>query len=89
MSIASEIRALIENKLAIKNAILARFPVTSPGDNLSNWPASIESIPRGEDLSKPVKFRDCDGTILHTYSVEEALALDSMPSLPSRVGLVC
>lgn len=90
MSIASEVQTLITNKLAIKNSILARSPTTSPGDNLSNWPASIESIPVTIiEARKPVKFRDCDGTILYTYSAEEALALDSMPILPSRVGLVC
>lgn len=90
MSIASEIQTLITNKIAIKNAILAKSPTIQPGDNLSDWPTAIESIlSDSKDLNKPVKFRDCDGTILYTYSVEEALALDSMPSLPSRVGLVC
>ena len=88
MSIASEVQALIANKLAIKNAILAKSPATPPGDNLSNWPTSIESI-SGADSGKPVKFRDCDGTILHSYTVDEVASMSNLPPLPTRDGLIC
>ena len=84
MSIASEVQALIANKLAIKNAILAKSPATPPGDNLSNWPASIRSIQSGS-----VKFRDCDGTILHSYTVDEVASMSELPPLPTRDGLTC
>lgn len=87
MSIASEVQALIANKIAIKNAILAKYPATLPGDNLSNWPASIESIPG--DLDKSVKFRDCDGTILYSYTADEVASMTELPSLPTRDGLTC
>ena len=91
MSIASEVQALVTNKLAIKNAILAKSPAIPPGDNLSDWPASIGSIPSGGgsggDTDKPVKFIDYDGTVLTSYTVVEASALTAMPSLPSHEGL--
>ena len=89
MSIASEIQALKANKLAIKNAILAKSPATPPGDNLSNWPTSIRSIQSGADSGKPVKFRDCDGTILHSYTVAEVASMSNLPPLPTRDGLTC
>ena len=88
MSIASELQTLIANKLAIKNAILAKSPATPPGDNLSDWPTSIESI-SGADSGKPVKFRDCDGTILHSYTVDEVASMSNPPPLPTRDGLIC
>ena len=41
--------------------------------------------------SKPndVTFIDYDGTILYSYSLEEAQALTDLPTLPSHDGLVC
>ena len=36
-----------------------------------------------------VNFRDYDGTILHSYSKDEFLALTEFPQLPSRTGLMC
>ena len=36
-----------------------------------------------------VRFIDYDGTILHTFSKGDFLALTEMPSLPSRSGLIC
>lgn len=38
---------------------------------------------------KEVNFYDYDGTILYSYTVEEAQALTSLPPLPSHDGLVC
>lgn len=92
MSIASEVQALAANKIAIKNAILAKSPATPPGDNLFDWPTSIESIPSGGgvvDPSKPVKFRDCDGTVLHSYTADEVASMTELPTLPTKSGLTC
>lgn len=95
MSIASEVQALVANKIAIKNAILAKSPATPPGDNLSDWPTSIGSIPSGGggggegDSDKLIKFIDYDGTVLTSYTAAEALALTAMPALPSHEGLTC
>lgn len=36
-----------------------------------------------------VNFRDYDGTILHSYSKDEFLALAEMPTLPTIQGLIC
>jgi hypothetical protein len=45
----------------------------------------------GEVASKPIKdvsFCDYDGTIVHSYSKEDFLALEALPSLPQHDGLV-
>ena len=36
-----------------------------------------------------VNFRDYDGTILHSFSKEEFLALEALPELPTQTGLIC
>ena len=36
-----------------------------------------------------VNFYDYDGTILHSYTKEQFLALSAMPGLPTRDGLIC
>ena len=38
---------------------------------------------------KDVNFYDYDGTLLYSYTVEEAKTLTELPSLPSQPGLVC
>ena len=38
---------------------------------------------------KAVNFRDYDGTILHSYTKDEFLALKELPPLPTREGLIC
>ena len=46
-------------------------------------------IPAGEvEDENPVKFIDYDGTLLHSYSVTDFLALSTMPANPSHSGLV-
>ncbi len=36
-----------------------------------------------------VNFRDYDGTILHSFSKDEFLALEALPELPTQSGLIC
>jgi len=38
---------------------------------------------------KDVTFIDYDGTILHSYSLEEMKAMKALPPLPSHDGLIC
>lgn len=38
---------------------------------------------------KDVNFYDYDGTILYSYTTEEAQALTALPTLPSHGGLIC
>ena len=39
--------------------------------------------------AKAVNFRDYDGTVLYSYTVEEAAALTELPPLPEHSGLIC
>lgn len=91
MSIASELTTLATNKANIKSALMAMNPATPPTDALAQWPIAIASIPTGggssADPENMVKFYDYDGTLLHSYTVEEAQSLTEMPSLPSHEGL--
>ena len=36
-----------------------------------------------------VNFRDYDGTVLHSFSKDELLALTKLPELPTQAGLIC
>ncbi|MGN0456141.1 MAG: leucine-rich repeat domain-containing protein [Acutalibacteraceae bacterium] len=38
---------------------------------------------------KDINFYDYDGTILYSYTVDEAAALTELPALPSHDGLIC
>ena len=53
---------------------------------------NVASSGGGAPVSKPVNdvnFYDYDGTILHSYTKDEFLALSAMPPLPEREGLIC
>ena len=39
--------------------------------------------------AKDVNFIDYDGTVLHSYTVDEAAALTALPALPTHDGLIC
>lgn len=39
--------------------------------------------------AKAVNFRDYDGTVLYSYTVDEAAALTELPPLPEHNGLIC
>jgi hypothetical protein len=49
--------------------------------------AAVNVVNTGGSASDPVKFIDYDGTILHSYSVSDFMALNTMPSNPSHSGL--
>ena len=63
--------------------------------NPQDFSAEISSIQSGGGggaiaaSAKAVNFRDCDGTILHSYTKDEFLALTELPPLPTREGLIC
>ena len=46
-------------------------------------------IMKPQTSAKAVNFRDYDGTILHSYTKEEFLALNELPPLPTQKGLIC
>ena len=61
--------------------------------NPQDFSAEIASIQSGGGAvavsAKAVNFRDYDGTILHSYTKDEFLALTELPPLPTREGLIC
>ena len=58
-----------------------------------DFPTEIEGIETGggsgASVDKDVKFYDYDGTLLYSYTVEEAQALTELPPLPEQEGLIC
>ena len=60
--------------------------------NPQDFSAEIASIQSGGGavvLANDVTFYDYDGTILHSYTKDEFLALTEFPPLPTRGGLIC
>jgi hypothetical protein len=55
----------------------------SSGDNTGGGGSVVGVSP------KAVNFRDYDGTVLHSYTKDEALALTELPKLPTQPGLIC
>lgn len=54
--------------------------------------ASIETGGGGEATvvtSKDVNFYDYDGTLLHSYTWNQAMSLTELPPLPTQKGLIC
>ena len=61
--------------------------------NPQDFSSEIASIPTGGGSAtapkSSVNFYDYDGTLLHSYSKGEFLALSALPDLPTREGLTC
>ena len=77
----------IADRIRMKNGSTDKYKV-------SEMPDAISAIPSGGgDINpvsrKDVNFYDYDGTLLHSYTVEEAQALTALPDLPSHNGLIC
>lgn len=94
MATISENLQIIKNSTAdIKQAIIDKGG-TIDGD-ISTWANSISNISSGgsdgsTSLNKgDVTFYDYDGTILHSFSKDEFLALNELPPLPIQPGLIC
>ena len=93
MSTITENLQIIKNStLAMKQAIIDKGG-TINGD-ITTWANSITNIPSGGSGGSSsgkgdVTFYDYDGTILHSFSKEEFLALNELPSLPTQPGLTC
>ena len=78
----------------VANAIREKKGSSDPinPQNFSDEIASIETGGGGGAAvvtENDVNFRDYDGTILHSYSKNEFLALSELPELPSQKGLIC
>lgn len=74
----------------VADAIREKKGTTDP-INPQDFSAEIASISSGAE-AKPlndVNFFDYDGTILHSFTAAEFLALSAMPALPTQEGLIC
>lgn len=77
----------------IANAIRGKKGTTG-AINPQDFSSEIASIESGGGAVvsasiNDVNFYDYDGTILHSYTKDQFLALSAMPELPTREGLVC
>lgn len=74
----------------VADAIRAKKGTTAK-INPQDFSSEIASIQSGVEPKemKDVNFYDYDGTILYSYSWDEALQLTEMPPLPSHDGLIC
>ena len=94
MSVQSEIDRIIT---AVGNAyskVSEKGGAVPASQTVANLATAIDSIPAGgggvtpSAKSNDVTFVDYDGSILYSYSLEEAQALTDLPTLPSHDGLV-
>lgn len=88
---AKKLQTIIDNKAAIKQAIIKKGGKV--GD-FTTYASAIANLPSGGDTNptaekNDVTFYDYDGTILYSYTAEEFLALTEMPPLPRQQGLIC
>lgn len=76
----------------IADAIRAKKGTADP-INAQDFASEISGIETGSTVAASpyldVNFVDIDGTILHSFSKEQFLSMDSLPEEPSRYGLVC
>ena len=85
-TIAEKLQILKDSTDAIKQAIIDKGGKITGG--LSSYANAISKIGANKE-KKDVNFYDYDGTILHSYTKDEFLALTSLPELPSHEGLIC
>ena len=88
--------ALDAGMTAVADVIRAKAGTTEPLAWPDGFAAAISGIETGGGggvnptaTAKAVNFRDYDGTILYSYTVDEAAALTELPPLPEHSGLVC
>ena len=80
-----------ETLTAIADAVRARGG-TSELMKPSEIPDAVSRIPSGSsgaDMSLPIRFFDYDGTLLHSFSLEELAEMEDLPDLPSHEKLIC
>ena len=93
-TIAENLQTIKDSTAAIKQSIINKGGEIS--GNITTWASAIDKIETsggGEVVptleEKDVNFYDYDGTILHSFTKSEFLALSSLPNLPTRDGLTC
>lgn len=68
MGIYEKLNIIRSAKADICQAILDKNPSVQPTDDIRQWPTAIASLPSSSASPNDVVFRDCDGTILYSYS---------------------
>ena len=84
---AQKLQRLLDTKADIANALEEKHAVVP--DTFAEYGDAIRSIAQNDapNIRNPVKFVDYDGTLLYSYGVQAALALEELPELPTRPGL--
>ena len=84
---AQKLQAILNSKADIAAALEEKHAVVP--ETLAEYGDAIRTISQNDapNIRNPVKFVDYDGTLLHSYGVQAALALEELPELPTRPGL--
>ena len=88
---ADKLNRLIGTKQAIKEAIVSKGVGVSDQDTFRSYADKIKAIDGGASTvvsDNDLTFHDYDGTILYSYSKEEAANLTELPPLPQHEGLI-
>ena len=91
-TITENLQTIKDSTMAIKQAIIDKGGEV--GD-LTTYATAITNLLIGggggstSSNKGDVTFYDYDGTILHSFSKDEFLALNELPSLPTQPGLIC
>ena len=77
----------------ISKTIIENGEYDAADDSVDGYSSVTVEVPIPDPPEPPyvnkVQFIDYDGTILHTYTPENFLALSELPALPSHEGLTC
>lgn len=89
MSIASEIQRIKNNIAAAYSACESKGANMPQLQNSNNLADTINSISQGgiSVNKKDVNFFDYDGTLLYSYTLQEARSLSNLPAFPVHSGL--
>lgn len=91
MSIQSEINRLNVAKDELATSITNKGVTVPSTATLSDYPALVDQIAQAAPKVTPnqIIFIDYDGTILYAYNIAQIQAMEELPPLPQRPGLIC
>ena len=87
-SIPTGVTPTLISKTIVENGVYDAADDSADGYSSVTVEVPIPDPPEPPYVNK-VQFIDYDGTILHTYTPENFLALTELPALPSHEGLTC
>ena len=89
-TIEQNLQRLVTAKQNIANAITSKGGTVGANDGFEEFPTAIGTIPsdmNNGSFQDDVSFIDYDGTVVASYTKEEFLQLNELPSNPSHSGL--